>query len=587
MSELNTQNKILESSTSNDSVDSQIIESTHQLSHTERSEVSQNRDFSLNAQNDKTHTQSQESHALKQNAKGDYLLKDENGKNHILKKETADKWLETFNLKNLSQDFKPQFNENIKQILNAQGISEIHLKTGALLKVAQREREEFIAHIKPTLENPHFVFKDSDGIIFARDIGKDKVIFTSIAKDINGEWIIATNSFKRVRQLENKLRENNLQGLYKSKEAPDILVGAFTDKPFPAKLDESIAKQPTQSQTATQQATKESTQSAADNAYEIGKKRAQNFKPNKHEPLQTQLDRLQEQTLKINKELADIDREIDARKVVPNSAARIQELKARRAEIDIADYWESYHKEKIIKKILDDIKQIRDFSPKDIHGDALISTDVQAIKEQIKETKKTAKKWGQKIEASDKEMLEKGKNALKERREKIEQDLDIKPLQEYGTNYAEFYHDGQNAIKKLIAESQYYAEREAAGELTQEELAQGYKAQVAGAFHRNELGDIDLVWGDDTFGLKHILQKHEKDFTNFKGDNLSEQVANAISEIVEKGKLVEKNGVFTLWHKKGENWYLAGLSKGYNGEGDNLWIITSYKKTKGQIPNEL
>ncbi|WP_250322475.1 hypothetical protein [Campylobacter lari] len=59
-------------------------------------------------------------------------------------------------------------------------------------------------------------------------------------------------------------------------------------------------------------------------------------------------------------------------------------------------------------------------------------------------------------------------------RSKIENELNIKPLKEFGKNYAEYYHDGKGALQKLLIEKQ---------------------GQVAGAFHRKDLGDIDLVWG--------------------------------------------------------------------------------------------
>ncbi|TWO28290.1 hypothetical protein YZ79_09255, partial [Campylobacter hyointestinalis] len=52
-------------------------------------------------------------------------------------------------------------------------------------------------------------------------------------------------------------------------------------------------------------------------------------------------------------------------------------------------------------------------------------------------------------------------------RENIQKELNINPIKEFGINYAEFYHDGANAIKKLLVEKQ---------------------GQVAGAFERKELG---------------------------------------------------------------------------------------------------
>ena len=72
-------------------------------------------------------------------------------------------------------------------------------------------------------------------------------------------------------------------------------------------------------------------------------------------------------------------------------------------------------------------------------------------------------------------------------RAEIEARIGIKPIKEFGTNYAEHYHSGETAIAKLINEAQAHKESGAKGE---------YKGQVAGAFYRKELGDIDLVWGE-------------------------------------------------------------------------------------------
>lgn len=102
---------------------------------------------------------------------------------------------------------------------------------------------------------------------------------------------------------------------------------------------------------------------------------------------------------------------------------------------------------------------------------------------------------------------------------------------------------------------------------------------------RKDLGDIDLVWGDIKIGLRKILDKHINDFSEFGND--INAVGKALDEIISKGTLVNKNGVETIWYKKGDNFYLVGLAKGYKKVGDNKWIITSYKKTKGDIPDEV
>ena len=145
-------------------------------------------------------------------------------------------------------------------------------------------------------------------------------------------------------------------------------------------------------------------------------------------------------------------------------------------------------------------------------------------------------------------------------RAKIERENNIVPIKEFGTNYAEFYHDGKGAIDKLLTERD---------------------GQVAGAFYRKELGDIDLVWGNEQIGLNKILAKHKADFDDFGG------VANGLKKIIDDGKLISENGINTIWLKKGDEYFLTGLSKGFLGNGENNWIVTSYKKTKGKNPDEV
>ena len=83
------------------------------------------------------------------------------------------------------------------------------------------------------------------------------------------------------------------------------------------------------------------------------------------------------------------------------------------------------------------------------------------------------------------------------------------------------------------------------------------------------------------------MEKHLNDFADFAGNNPYEKMSNAINEIIQNGKFMSENGVNTLWYKNGNEYYLVGISKRFNKKGDNNWIITSYKKTKGKIPDEI
>ena len=168
---------------------------------------------------------------------------------------------------------------------------------------------------------------------------------------------------------------------------------------------------------------------------------------------------------------------------------------------------------------------------------------------------------------------------ISQTRSYIESNFNINPLKEFGTNYAEFYKDGKGAIQKLLIEAKDYETRKEAGSLTEDEVKQGaYKGQVAGAFYKEGLGDIDLVWGDSKMGLQKIITKHIDDFNDFAGETQQTKLANGLSEIIENGKVVGENGVNTIWYKRGDDYYKVGLSKGFNGQGENQWVITAYKK---------
>lgn len=171
-------------------------------------------------------------------------------------------------------------------------------------------------------------------------------------------------------------------------------------------------------------------------------------------------------------------------------------------------------------------------------------------------------------------------------REAIEYFLDIKPLKEFGTNYAEHYRDGQRGIEKLLAEAKDYEVRKEAGKLTKAEIEQGaYKGQVAGAFYKEELGDIDLVWGDSHFGLQHILERRTQDFIKegFSPDQAAlkaREFVESLPQIVENGEVTfGKNRAFIDFDNK------RGLiALDYKGDDSRKWLITAYKEYDAPTP---
>ncbi|WP_390619955.1 DUF3519 domain-containing protein, partial [Helicobacter pylori] len=141
-------------------------------------------------------------------------------------------------------------------------------------------------------------------------------------------------------------------------------------------------------------------------------------------------------------------------------------------------------------------------------------------------------------------------------------------------NYSEFKGDGLGAINKLL------------------ETKKGF---IAGAFYKEGLGDIDLVWGtpktkdSNGYGLAHILEKREKQYkrlglTNEQAKERTKELLKQIPEVIEKGiKDNDYIGHATIRH----NGIEVGLSsqKG-NTPLKNHYMITSFE-TDEKVLREL
>ncbi len=111
-------------------------------------------------------------------------------------------------------------------------------------------------------------------------------------------------------------------------------------------------------------------------------------------------------------------------------------------------------------------------------------------------------------------------------------------------------------------------------------LLETKKGFVAGAFHKESLGDIDLVWGNKDYGLEHILKRREKQAKN-KGLNEQQakeyalNIVKSIPEAIEKGtKGTDSLGrVFVDYGNK-----RVGLNNEWKKEKlENHWVISSYE----------
>ncbi|WQV60503.1 DUF3519 domain-containing protein [Helicobacter pylori] len=148
------------------------------------------------------------------------------------------------------------------------------------------------------------------------------------------------------------------------------------------------------------------------------------------------------------------------------------------------------------------------------------------------------------------------------KQEKALQDA-ITPLKQFGKNYAEFVLKPKEALEKLLQEK---------------------NGQVAGAAFRDDLGGIDFVWGKDGrdgYGLAHILEKREKQYTRL-GLNTeqikerTDELLKSIPEVIENGALFKDD----LGRVRVElNNIRVGLKNTWdNNNLNNHFVVTSYER---------
>lgn len=131
-------------------------------------------------------------------------------------------------------------------------------------------------------------------------------------------------------------------------------------------------------------------------------------------------------------------------------------------------------------------------------------------------------------------------------------------LKVFGKNHSEFAGKPKEAIDFLLKER---------------------NGQVIGAIEREDLGKIDIVWGDKGKGLCHIKKRHLIEQNDFKS---YEDIVNKISDILKNGKLGKfyENGTKVNLYKG--DWQVTLVKSVVYDQDDNFrdkfWILTSYNK---------
>jgi len=113
------------------------------------------------------------------------------------------------------------------------------------------------------------------------------------------------------------------------------------------------------------------------------------------------------------------------------------------------------------------------------------------------------------------------------------------------------------------------------GQAAIDKLLKEQRGHVKGAFHREDIGDIDLLWGNDYVGLLHILKRREEQGIN--SIEFIKDLANAI----EHGKFEKKNklGNFEFRYDR----KIVIIAPEYHGN-KITYVLTAYKTREKKPP---
>jgi hypothetical protein len=116
---------------------------------------------------------------------------------------------------------------------------------------------------------------------------------------------------------------------------------------------------------------------------------------------------------------------------------------------------------------------------------------------------------------------------------------------EFGTIYTQFKDKPKEAIKFLM---------------------KVHTGEAAQALYRKEIGHIDIVWGDNTFGLKHIIEKHVNEIAQ-----LGFKVEDFIPVVVQYGTINESKEQRNKIFLEGNMFRVVILTK-WNGKKKTLLL---------------
>ena len=138
--------------------------------------------------------------------------KENNLKIDDVSNDAKEKWIKTFGLKSIDDDFIPNLKPEVKKAIKNK---EIRLTKGSLLKIVARGREKYIPLIRQSLEDTDMVLKDEGTFLFVKEMDDKSLVFTSVGRNFDTHITIISNAPKKINNIKNKLM-NKAEIVYRS-----------------------------------------------------------------------------------------------------------------------------------------------------------------------------------------------------------------------------------------------------------------------------------------------------------------------------------------------------------------------------------
>ena len=110
-------------------------------------------------------------------------------------------------------------------------------------------------------------------------------------------------------------------------------------------------------------------------------------------------------------------------------------------------------------------------------------------------------------------------------------------------------------------------------------LMKHQSGDLLGVFHREDVGDIDLVWGDYNGGLGHIIRRHIVEQNDF--DNVDE-IRDIVSSVIANGNIVRENVDKVNIEYDGYRVSIRKVNR--DGRGNIVehknWVVTAFQSEK-------